>query len=280
MTEQFQIHTENYIFLCRITEFKNYHTNIISHTLTFGSDKVGCVIIAIKDTSSNEAYIDRVEYDNKCAIDSELEKRGGTYELVSAALCTLKTKYPTIKLVTLIDNSHILCEEDNKLYKLNLALDYISKYNKTWYELKFNAKLPKHLMDTYKYSLKILDEPIDVFEYQVERGAFLKSYESIYNKSKTPRDFFSNLRKTLKDDYCKEVCKWIVNYMDLLQIKFFPDMWYIEASSIEKPKIYSIPSFEKKINNTSMFGGTTILSLSSNSILENTGKSIGYYKDF
>jgi hypothetical protein len=276
MSEQFQIHTEHYIFLCELSKYKNYH-NIISHTLTFGGHKTSCVIITIKDISGTEAYIDRVEYDNECAIDSELEKRGGTYELVSAALYTLKIKYPTIKLLTLFDNSHIICEEDTKEYKLNLALDYISKYNQTWYELNFNAKLPQPLMDTYKYSLKIIDTPLDVFEYQVERGDFLNPYKMIYENSKTPREFFINLRKSLKNNYCKEVCKWIVTYMNLLQIKYFPDMWYIETNSIEKPMNYSISPYKKKsLFNNIMFGGRNNIDYSS----VNSGKSIGYYNDF
>jgi len=190
------------------------------------------------DTS--EGYIDRIEYSKACVKDGSLEHRKGTEHLVSTALWTCHQLFPYLKVFTFQDDSHIYCKEGSKLYKLNLAYDYILKYGKTWYETKFHATLPAPLFAEYSKSLEALDAPLELFEYQAGRLPALSAYESLYKVSSSPRDFLERLRIQSGANYCFEVGKWLSQYMGILRISLFNTSWYIMIDRLEEPVGYEI----------------------------------------
>jgi hypothetical protein len=217
------------------------------YTFSLGGRNKYCITIALKPDAPEDGYIDNMEYNRACVKDGSLEHKEGTAHLGITAIWVFHTLFPHVKRFTLIDDSHIYCEEDSKQYKLNLAYDYILKYNKTWYEDKFKAQLPQPLMKMYKESCAILDKPLDPFHFSIERNENLKPYEKEYNESKSPREFLHALRTKMGHQYCFVVGKWLTGYFNTLRIDTFKNNWFIDIEDIQKPDKYSISETQDEI---------------------------------
>ena len=76
-------------------------------------------------------------------------------------------------------------------------------------------------------SIKILDEPLRSFELQKISMPYLIPYETIYKRSKSPREFIKSLRITYKDQYCFIVGAWIDRYFMTLRVDTFKRHWLI-----------------------------------------------------
>lgn len=225
-------------FYGKLTDTVNKDQHL--YTFSLGGRNKYCITIALKPEFPEEGYIDNMEYNKACVKDGSLEHRQGTAHLGITAIWTFHKLFPQIKRFTLIDDSHIYCEEGSKQYKLNLAYDYILKHNKTWYEDKFKAQLPPPFMKMYKDSCAILDKELDPFHFIVERNENLKPYEKEYNESKTPREFLNTLRRKMGHQYCFTVGKWLTGYFNILRVNTFKESWFINLEDIQTPEKYSI----------------------------------------
>ena len=245
---------------CKLTEY-GINTDKYMCSMSFGSGRNKYCLNAIyKAESPYEIYIDRIEINNSCTINSLLSDFDeGLVKLVKTALFTMKKAYPHVLKYKLHDDSHIICDGINNKFKLSLAYDYILKYNQTWYENKFNAELPGllsnkkiedgSLMENYLKSLKILG--IELIPYDIITSAIpvISNYKNEYNTATSPRTFITNIRKTYKDKYCFEVSKWLNGYMKFLQIKLSPEYWFINTSNIlNVPNFNSVQLSNNTIN--------------------------------
>ena len=230
--------------------------------MSFGTGmKKFCFVANYKQSKPYEIYIDRVERNDLCVINDLLGNYDdGTTKLCKIALWTMKQLYPHVTNFCLHDDSQIYCKDGSREFKLSMSYDYILKYNQTWYEKKLGAELPEDLMNIYKDSLKVLDEPIIPLSMLRDKPLFLeKDYYEEYTAAKTPREFINILRKKLGKEFCFTVGKWLNGYMKDLKIKMSPELWYILSS-----KITSVPGYKavklsnenavKKLHNT-LYGG-------------------------
>ena len=233
--KKYRIKSFDKIFYCKVS---NYGEN---YTISIGGKRGYCFVVSIKK-HSDKAYIDRVEYNEACVKDGKLEENGGMYKLICGGLYFIKETFSNIKIITLKDDSHIYCKKGSKEYKMSLAFDYIIKYNKTWYQIKFNAKLPEDILLLFNNYLLYLDEPLPNYNYIVSLIPDINEFESIYLESKSPRDFIQNIREIYADKYCFKVCKWLHHFLNNIGIKSFSDLWYIDTENIVKPDIYSVNS--------------------------------------
>jgi hypothetical protein len=221
-------------FYCKVS---NYNEDYI---ISVGGKKGYCYIVSIKKHSSTEAYIDRVEYNENCVKDGYLEEKGGMYKLICGGLYFIKENFPKIQKFTLMDDSHVLCKKGSKEFKLNLAYDYIIKYNETWYQKNFKATLPTSILNLFDESLNNLEKPLPDFTYMVSLIPEIKDFKIIYDESKSPRVFIQNIRNTYKDEYCFKVWKWLHHFLNNLGIKIYKDLWFINTENIIKPENYSV----------------------------------------
>jgi hypothetical protein len=217
--------------------------------LSFGTGmKKFCLTALYKNINPTEIYIDRVQNNDLCVIDGKLrDYEKGTVKLVKIALYTIKQLFPDVTKLSLHDDSQIYCDETNNLFKLSLSYDYILKYNESWYQKNFSAELPGFkskqntniiyedgsLMANYVKSLSNLDEPIMPYPLIINIFPQFSEYKDEYESAKTPREFINRLRKTLKDDFCFKVGKWLNQYMLTLHIKLSAEHWYILSKNIE-----------------------------------------------
>lgn len=243
--KKYRIKSFDKTFYCKVS---NYNEN---YTISFGGKHGYCFVVSIKK-DSEQAYIDRVEYNEACVISGKLEENGGMYKLICGGLYFLKETFPNIKIITLKDDSHIYCKKGSKIYKMSLAFDYILKHNKTWYQMKFNATLPSDILLLFNESLINLDGPLQDYDYIVSLIPDIKEFKNIYLESKSPRDFIQNIREIYTDDYCFKVSKWLHHFLNNVNIKLFSDLWYIDTNNIVKPEIYII----SKTTNEMRGGGT------------------------
>jgi hypothetical protein len=244
---------------CKITSTPGYNTSEKNHTISFGGKNFFCLVAMIKASMPTECYIDRVEYNSSCVVNGSLREKGSTAELVKLALWTIVSKFPQVTTLTLTDDSYIYCEEGSKLNKLSLSHDFILKYNKTWYQYHFNAELPTDQANTLKNTLKVLDQPLEPFEFVVQHIEALRPYRTEYESSPganvrlgqmpiythTPRAFMNTLRD---DNYCFTVGKWIEHYMKYIGIRdIFKNNWFIRRENVVAPPNYHIAETQNSI---------------------------------
>lgn len=258
-------------YYCKIVG--NGEPDKLWYTFLFGGTSTYCITISTKGNTPTEASLDRVDYDVRCNKDSSLEKGGGMTKLLSIALWLIKFFFPTIKNITLTDDSHIECIQGKKMKKMSLASDYILKYNMTWYEKSFHAILPDTLYNNYKNSMNILTEELDDYEYQVSRLPYLEKYKDIYLKSTTPKQFFENLRNHYGMEYCSEVCDWIHKYITILGINLYNQSWYIPTNTITIPSGFSMKRIEKPV-----VGGKKYTRKCVRKYIDDSRSSIGVYE--
>jgi hypothetical protein len=299
----YEISGYNMKLYCKITEY-GIDTEYYKCTMSFGTGfGKFCLIASYSKQKPYEIYIERIEKRDLCVINDKLSNFEEEMDkLVKIALWTMKKMYPHVKKYTLKDNSQIYCDGDGSKDTLHMAYDYILKYNETWYQRKFNAELPgfisKHtdetntrltriiskedsLMENSYSSFSILDEPIAPLALVTDLLPSLIKYSDEYNSSETPRVFIEKLRVKYKDTYCKEVGKWLNQYMNYLNIKFFMEEWYILETSIQKPTHYSAKRLSTMNMKQKMNGGTRKKQTKYGIISEcNLHRSfIGVYKD-
>lgn len=263
-------------------------------TMTFGSGaKQFCLTASYDSKNPYEIYISDVSTKNICIINGNLSDiEDGSSKFVKIALWAMKSMYPHVKKYTLRDHSQIYCDGNEKGDKMQMAYDYILKYNETWYQRKFNAQLdgfvsknPIKKGDLEKYmsnenmnsvkpvfvetvqdspmniafkSYEVLDEPVANYALLKDNCEFLEKYLDDYNVAKSPRDFIATLRNKPGLNFCKEVGAWLNSYMIALNVKLFEPSWYILSNTIIKPTGFSAiklseSEVKKKLN--SVYGG-------------------------
>lgn len=241
-TKWYEVAGYDNIFICKIEKLINPYSDIASYTLTFGGPDKFCATISMRSDTPHMAYIDYVEYDEKCAKAHILEVHQGTYKLMSTFLHFTSHLFPEIRRFTLIDDSHIYCVKGSKEYKMDLAADYIFKYDATWYEKKFGARLPKDIYDDYKLSLYNLDGPLK--EISDDSPTYIREYKDIYMASSSPREFIANMRQKYGESYCMKIAPWLHNYLFSIGIvapRRSNTQWFIDVGGI-----VLIPNFSSK----------------------------------
>ena len=240
-------------YYCKIIEYDI--RGDLSYSISFGGLKNYCFLASIVHSKTDiKPHIDRVEFDERCVKEGIMHS---TTDLVKAALWTIKQLIPSFDKITLMDDSHLDCIKGSKLHKLSLKYDSILKYDKTWYERHYDARLPgdpqndSTFFGIYKKSLDILDMELEPFDFIVERFPPIKKYYDYYISSKTPRQFIDKLRHVYRNEYCIEVGKWLAGYMRYLGVKVYKSDWHILYDSIEEPAGYSII-----LSTANMKGGT------------------------
>jgi hypothetical protein len=241
--EYFDLSGSIHQYTCKFLKTTNNIKNTDEYFIGIGGKDKSCITFSAtcrKGDNVEYTYLDRVEFNSSCSNDKILIKGEGTKDMLKTALWFVKTKFPQLKAITLMDDSHIECIMGKRQYKLPLAHDYILKKNKTWYEHFFKAELPPSIMKTFTVSLQILDNPCNSLFLMKEKGAtFLEEFKDIYEIAASPRDFMKRLRTHLGDDYCIKVSPWLSRYFMILHIEMYKTSWYISYDNIDKPDYYS-----------------------------------------
>ena len=238
-------------FFCKVSTLENPYKNYTKKTISFGGPGTFCITIAVINTLNGVAYIANVDYNEKCTKTHNLEQHKGTYRLVKTALWATRLLFPEITKFTLQDDSHIYCVKGSKEYKADLASDYIFKYNETWYEKNFGARLPESEYNAYKISLDTLDAPLHAIDKKEQ--SYLDEFKDIYYASSSPRNFINNMRATWKNAFCMKVGPWLHNYLMSLGIDIpntHKSNWFIDVANIEE-----VPGFSIKEVEEPMYGG-------------------------
>lgn len=210
-----------YILKSEIYKFEVTIINNLEYIRIYIGNKKACIVLSI-DKETYIPNLDTLEFDEeKCTLNEiKLEPSKGTILMLKTALKFLCIKFPNIKKITLTDNSFIECFTNVrvKLYDV-----YLAKYGLTWYESKFNVVpdiISKKKIEYYDYLNElnnILESPI-VIDYNEFMEKYMipikvnnmKKLHSIYNTSKSWRDFITKLSNEFD---CIVFDKWLSYFM-------------------------------------------------------------------
>lgn len=278
MKHSYTINAYNITLTCTVSEYSMREGTYYS--LIFDGTHNSCITSSIDAKTPGICYIDCVEYNESYIKDGVLEENSDIITLVKTALWTIVNLFPNIISIELKDNLYICCENELEQHMINLACEYIIKYNKTWYEKHFNATLyDKNSYIIYRKSLDILDMPLDNIEFILSVRPELEKYREIYMVSSTPRDFIHNVQKAYPETYYIETGTWMPYYLRLLRISYYSELWNIDKHYITKPYNYSIET------------STAILKKEGNPLIQKKnyrlttsynqhGSCVGYYDTF
>jgi len=235
-----------------IRNIQKYEDQIITHTYKLGGDYNDCVNISYfyNNNIPIKAKIPHLLYEPECAIDSNLERGGGTELMIKTAIQYAFSQVKTITKFEFDDNSHIDCVEKNMtlppprhpIKPLNLAYFMIAYHGMTWYEARFNAEM----IDNKKY--KLYRKKIEFLTDSKEKpsfkeflsiiGNFLNSteiipyLEKLYNKTTTYRDFFDAIPKSKR---CDILYFWLTPFMNYYLGSVYSDRdWFIDVTKMNE----------------------------------------------
>ncbi len=213
------------------------------YSIFFGGPHKHCLTFGYDTSSPESVYLNLVEYNEGCAIGDILRRGGDTAKLVKVALYVIKKMFPSADRVTFEDDSHIFCESAAATaanQKISLAHDSILKYNMTWYEKHFGARLPGDLYDKYRTSLHVLDDSAMLpMGYFMDHVTTLSEEEKgVYMQATSMRDFMGRLRDMYGDEYCSHIHGWFHTLMGVMGINLYSTQWYIPYDAIVRPANY------------------------------------------
>ena len=260
------IHGNGIDTYCKISQYEYTDDSKSSYTLSFGTGKRYCLTVSINGMDYSMAYIDRVDRVEACSKGGLSKIVNGMIKLVPLGLYTITRMCPWVKRFTLKDNSRIICNgKDGPA--ISLAYDSILKYNVTWYQKNFGARLEglaseaNETTETFSSSqgdfhavkgspmarfftcLRALERPCYEWENIQDHFPEMRAYHDLYVSSPTIREFLLRIRRQYHDaeSFCNGVSPWFDNYMDsILHISVFSDGWFIPVEQVREPEGFAV----------------------------------------
>lgn len=261
------IHGNGIDTYCKISQYEYTDDSKSSYTISFGTGPQRyCLTVSINGMDYSTAYIDRVDRVEACSNGGLSKIVNGMIKLVPLGLYTIKRMCPWVKRFTLKDNSRIVCNgKDGPA--IHLAYDNILKYNVTWYQKNFGARLEglvdaaNETTETFSSSLgalhavkgspmarfftclRALERPCYEWENIQDHFPEMRVYHDLYMSSPTIREFLLRIRSQYHDaeSFCNGVSPWFDNYMDsILHISVFSDGWFIPIEQVREPEGFAV----------------------------------------
>jgi hypothetical protein len=178
-----------------------------------------CVMFSVYDEEPIP-NLDAVGYDAECANDGNLEKSRGTVVMLKTAMKFVCALFPETREIRLKDTSFIQC----KLNKtVPLALLYIAKHRKTWYESKFSAlpcDNPEYAVALRELNAKLderIDKPYNQFYetyvkiHRIGIKGYREALRPMYQAATSYRDFIRRVDEEFED--CIIFYMWLSYFM-------------------------------------------------------------------
>jgi hypothetical protein len=233
----YQIKSDKYTYYAVIKQMSK-----LCHKVFIGA-KRKCVVISVYFDETNP-NIDALSFDENCSAHGDLRRGRGTVDLLNTAMAFVKQIYG-FDTFEFMDKSTVPCDHQ---YELPLMYLHLAKYNKTWYEEKFNAQ-PLEISNYTERKTRLrnhLKTKPDWESFTSEctmTSKFKKSLKSLYDESDSLADFL----KTIGTQYdCYLFKLWLVKYIDkVMGIKLYATTWSITLASqpalVTIEKIDSVP---------------------------------------
>ena len=230
---------ENHTFKAVITP------DSYGYSIKFGGSYEKCITISITIVDGVPQYgnISHIQSEQECTLDTLLLHEETT-NFVKACLQFCSMKFPGLKRFIFDDMSNIECgvspseKPPRRLGKpFSLAPLYIAINGKTWYEMKFGAKMENpETYKKYQESMELLSKPKDmefskfkqINKLSPEQEALL---EPLYSAALTWTDFFKSIPRIQR---CLAMYNWLPTFITRsLAIKFQNNNWYIDIDMMD-----------------------------------------------
>jgi hypothetical protein len=210
--------------------------NEFEYRIRFGSSRECINMSVYKD--DNIPHINGLSYDKRCNKSESMVPGLGTIDMIKSAIKFAKELYPdNCKDFMFKDMSSINCKKN---IKVPLYYYYLTKYEKTWYQSKLNAKPEfKQHIKFIEDSLKKLNDPKEKVNYKTFCILYLRDiqiknlqeeFKDIYNDSNTYYEF---LNKIIDNYDCGILNIWFNKlWSNLCQFQFHEYFWIIKEKTI------------------------------------------------
>lgn len=255
-----------------IYNYKNINNiNIpINGTFYIGNPKTtieeACITISVfypnNDSlvNSSIASLILVKYFESCSENKKLPSGEGTIDMINTSLSFVKQVCKFITEFKLNDASKRKCDNGSTI---TLPYFYITQYNKTWYEAKFNAYLKEPLYTNYKNDImRIMNTQLPEFDIFVSNHIInlninkniINELKKIYNSNNILQDLFKDLYRIYGVSMsCIILQPWIDTFMNNVGLNKYITMydWYISVNTIPNFSFKHTNIFNSSIlNNT------------------------------
>ncbi len=197
--------------ICK-TSFGRFNIKVSSTNIHVGG-KNTCVTIAIKQSPSRAELSWLSTEEGGCALDHKVIHGIDTLRMVDLAFTLLRTHFPHITDITLLDDSGIYltdADTSERRMKLHLKEAYFLLYGKTWYEDKFGATMiPPSAYNEYRQRADAgFNDPSkkpDAFDF----GTANDELQPLYQSSSTWGEFINKIKSLYqgKEKY-KIISEW------------------------------------------------------------------------
>jgi hypothetical protein len=230
MKEKYYKINNNYYAIVLENEFEN--------RIRFGGTRECINISVYKDDTIPQ--INGISYDKRCNKTESMIPGSGTIDMIKSAIKFSKSLYPdNCKSFMFKDMSNINCKKN---IKVPLYYYYLSKYGKTWYQSKLNARPEfKQHIKFIEESLIKLNDPKEKVNYKTFCTLYLRNLDSkiknlqdefkdLYNESNTYHEFLNKIIDTYD---CGILNIWFNKlWSNLCQFQFHEYYWIIKEKTI------------------------------------------------
>jgi hypothetical protein len=160
-----------------------------------------------------------------------------TRNMVLLILTYIKKKYPSIKIITLLDDSKLHCYlPDERKVTYSMMYHNIAFHQKTYYERMYNAI---HVVDSEKNEYDNLITNFDNPEKKPKQFSFnnpslTEILKPIWDSTNTWKEFFIQIERQFGDKKCSIVYPWIkFAIYNIFENKTIGQSWFFRADTLD-----------------------------------------------
>lgn len=215
------------------TTFGDFRVRIVGNDYISIGGKNDCVQIYY-DSHTNKGKLDRLETEKGgCSLSSDDIKGEKTIQMTDLGFTVLRTLYPSVKEVTLIDSAKFPCKlPDGSLASMSYKQFFLLLKGKTYYQDRFQAtpELPQEaqaLLD-FEKNWKDPQHKPDTFNFMNPTLQTLLT--PIYKASSTWEQFINKLFELYNRNICQIMFPWYLYAYAKIITYEITTFWKIDIS--------------------------------------------------
>lgn len=212
------------------TAFGDFRVRIVGGEYINVGGKNDCVQI-FYNSLTNSARLDRLETEKGGCSLSKTDIHGEkTIQMTDLAFTILRSLYPGIHEVTLIDSAKFVCIlPDGSKTPMSYKQFFLLLKGKTYYQERFNA-IPtySHEAAAVEQFVRNINDPMrkpDIFHFMNKDLNDLLT--PIYNESKTWKEFIDKLSNKYKRNVCQVMFPWYLHAYAMIMNSEITTFWKI-----------------------------------------------------
>lgn len=218
------------------TDFGDFHVRIVGGDYINIGGKNDCVQIYY-DFDKNMGKLDRLETEKGgCSLSNEDIKGEKTIKMTDLGFTILRTLYPSVKEVTLIDSAKFPCKlPDGSRASMSYKQFFLLLKGKTYYQDRFQAipefSQEKQPLLDFESNWKNPERKPKTFKFM--NPSLQEILTPLYEASSTWEEFIKKLFDIYKRDVCQIMFPWYLDAYSNIKHMEITTNWKIDISNRE-----------------------------------------------